>query len=75
MVDPNKASNGDATNGKTSKNASNTSKVTAQMQKMRDANNKYKNLLKMAKERIEQQENELKEMRGKLVDSPTNLQL
>lgn len=53
-------------NGKTSKPAagvSNTSKVSAQMQKMRDANAKYKNLLKMAKERIEQQENELKEMR------------
>mmetsp|Transcript_10038 Transcript_10038/g.20950 ORF Transcript_10038/g.20950 Transcript_10038/m.20950 type:complete len:495 (+) Transcript_10038:141-1625(+) len=43
--------------------ASNASKVSAQMQKMRDANNKYKNLLKMAKERIEQQEIELKEMR------------
>jgi hypothetical protein len=43
---------------------SNSSKVSAQMQKMRDANNKYKNLLKMAKERIERQEIELKEMRG-----------
>jgi len=43
--------------------ASNTSKVSAKMQQMRDANTKYKNLLKMAKERIEQQENELKEVR------------
>jgi len=42
---------------------SNTNKVTAQLQKMRDANAKYKNLLKMAKERIEQQEIELREMR------------
>ena len=48
----------------TAASASNSSKVTAQMQKMRDANNKYKNLLKMAKERIEQQEIELKDMRG-----------
>jgi len=47
----------------TAASASNSSKVTAQMQKMRDANNKYKNLLKMAKERIEQQEIELKDMR------------
>ena len=47
---------------------SNASKVSAQMQKMRDANNKYKNLLKMAKERIEQQEIELKEMRGEPID-------
>ena len=59
-------------NGKASKNAtatSNSSKVSAQMQKMRDANTKYKNLLKMAKERIEQQEIELKEMRGESIDS------
>jgi len=47
----------------TATTTSNTNKVTAQMQKMRDANTKYKNLLKMAKERIEQQEVELKEMR------------
>lgn len=40
------------------------SKVAVQMQKMRDANNKYKNLLKMAKERIEQQEQELKTLKG-----------
>ena len=44
------------------------------MQKMKDANTKYKNLLKMAKERIEQQENELKEMRGKLVNTHTSLE-
>lgn len=34
------------------------------MTKLRDANMKYKNLLKMAKERIEQQEEELKRLRG-----------
>ena len=45
------------------------SKAAVQMQKMRDANNKYKNLLKMAKERIEQQEIDLKELRGELVES------
>jgi len=43
--------------------ASNTNKISAQMQKMRDANTKYKNLLKMAKERIEQQEIELNGIR------------
>mmetsp|Transcript_11406 Transcript_11406/g.26805 ORF Transcript_11406/g.26805 Transcript_11406/m.26805 type:complete len:499 (+) Transcript_11406:213-1709(+) len=43
--------------------AANTSKAAVQMQKMRDANTKYKNLLKMAKERIEQQEIELKDLR------------
>lgn len=41
------------------------SKVALQMTKMRDANLKYKNLLKMAKERIEQQEGELTRLRGK----------
>lgn len=42
-------------------------KVTAQQQvaKLRDANTKYKSLLKMAKERIEKQEEELKRLRGK----------
>ena len=40
------------------------SKAAMQMQKMMDANVKYKNLLKMAKERIEQQEEELKRLRG-----------
>lgn len=40
-------------------------KVAAQLTKLRDANTKYKNLLKMAKERIEQQEEELKRLRGK----------
>lgn len=44
------------------------SKAAVQMQKMRDANTKYKNLLKMAKERIEQQEIELKQLRGWYTD-------
>ena len=35
----------------------------AQMNKLRDANSKYKNLLKMAKERIQQQEEELEQLR------------
>lgn len=39
-------------------------KVAAQLTKLRDANTKYKNLLKMAKERIEQQEKELKRLKG-----------
>lgn len=37
----------------------------AQMNKLREANNKYKNLLKMAKERIQQQEEELETQRRK----------
>ena len=41
-------------------------KVAQQVSKMREANAKYKNLLKMAKERIQQQEEELKRLRGKL---------
>jgi hypothetical protein len=48
----------------TSNNNTTPSKAAIQMQKMRDANTKYKNLLKMAKERIEQQEEELKKFKG-----------
>ena len=40
-------------------------KVAVQLKKLRDANVKYKDLLKMAKERIQQQEEELKRLRGK----------
>ena len=43
-------------------------KVAIQLGKLRDANIKYKNLLKMAKERIEQQENELKKLRGRWLE-------
>ena len=39
-------------------------KVAAQLGKMREANTKYKNLLKLAKDRIQQQEDELKRLRG-----------
>lgn len=39
-------------------------KAQAQMQKLRDANAKYKNLLKMAKERIQAQEEELEKLRA-----------
>ena len=45
--------------------ASQGNKVAVQLKKMRDANLKYKDLLKMAKERITQQEDELKRLRGK----------
>lgn len=54
----------EALNGAVSPQPS-TNKVAAQLTKLRDANAKYKNLLKMAKERIEQQEGELKQLRGK----------
>ena len=40
-------------------------KVKMQMQKMQEANFKYKNLLKLAKERIQQQDDELKRLKGK----------
>jgi hypothetical protein len=42
-----------------------TNKVAVQLTKLRDANTKYKNLLKMAKERIEQQEQEIKRLKGR----------
>lgn len=38
--------------------------VAAQLGKLRDANLKYKNLLKLAKERIQQQEDDLKQLRS-----------
>jgi hypothetical protein len=41
--------------------------VAIQLGKMRDANLKYKNLLVLAKERIQQQEDELKQLRGEIV--------
>jgi hypothetical protein len=39
-------------------------KVKLQMTQMRDANLKYKHLLKLAKERIQQQEDEAKRLKG-----------
>jgi endo-beta-N-acetylglucosaminidase D len=42
-------------------------KVAVQLKKMRDANLKYKDLLKMAKDRITKQEDELKRLRGKTI--------
>ena len=45
-------------------NLNNKAAVQQQLQKMKDANSKYKNLLKMAKERIEKQEQELRTLRG-----------
>ena len=39
------------------------SKISLQLKKLNEANNKYKNLLKMAKERIQKQEEELETLR------------
>lgn len=39
-------------------------KATVQLNKMREANSKYKSLLKLAKERIQSQEEELESLRG-----------
>lgn len=54
-----------------SSTASNTSnangvanKRAEQMKKLKDANNKYKDLLKMAKERIQSQEEEMEKLKG-----------
>lgn len=41
------------------------SKASIQLSKMRDANVKYKSLLKMAKERIQAQEEEIESLRGR----------
>jgi hypothetical protein len=65
------AANGevDQASGLASNSSRATNKVaaqTAQLNKMRDANAKYKNLLKMAKERIQQQEEELEQLRRTL---------
>jgi hypothetical protein len=43
-----------------------TSKSTIQLNKMREANAKYKSLLKMAKERIQAQEEEIESLRGRI---------
>lgn len=40
------------------------SKPSIQLNKMREANAKYKSLLKMAKERIQAQEEEIESLRG-----------
>jgi sulfur transfer protein SufE len=40
------------------------SKVAMQMKKLKEANDKYKSLLKMAKERITTQEGELEALKG-----------
>ncbi|CAB9523809.1 expressed unknown protein [Seminavis robusta] len=45
---------------------------TAQLNKMRDANGKYKNLLKMAKERIQQQEEELEQLKREVEAAKEN---
>ena len=42
-------------------------KATVQLNKMREANSKYKSLLKLAKERIQSQEEELESLRGTFV--------
>ena len=67
---PNSGNNSNSNNNNTALTSSaittTTSKKAAalQMQKIREANTKYKNLLKLAKERIEQQEVELQKFHG-----------
>ncbi len=51
------ASNTNNANGVANKRAE-------QMKKLKDANNKYKDLLKMAKERIQSQEEEMEKLKG-----------
>lgn len=52
--------------------ASKTSASSQQVSKLRDANTKYKSLLKMAKERIQAQEEELERIREELASSQVN---
>ena len=61
---PNNRPAASATPGSNPKPGGNMAKAQAQMQKLRDANGKYKNLLKMAKERIQAQEEELDKLRA-----------
>mmetsp|Transcript_25991 Transcript_25991/g.53876 ORF Transcript_25991/g.53876 Transcript_25991/m.53876 type:complete len:528 (+) Transcript_25991:61-1644(+) len=50
--------------GKKQVGAASTAALSAQLNKLREANSKYKNLLKMAKERIQEQEGILEERRA-----------
>lgn len=43
-----------------------TTRAEQQMRKLRDANTKYKDLLKLAKERIQTQEEELEKLKSKV---------
>jgi len=54
--------------------ASSTAKLQAQLKKLTDANGKYKNLLKLAKERIQQQEEELESARHGKEDAEERLE-
>jgi hypothetical protein len=49
-------------------------KISVQLKKLNEANNKYKNLLKMAKERIQKQEEELDTLRREKEDLEGRLQ-
>lgn len=64
MTDKEDSINGSGNVATSSTPASTGSKVAQQLTKMRDANAKYKNLLKLAKDRITQQEEEIQKLRG-----------
>lgn len=51
------------------KAAAKSSAQAQQMRKLREANEKYKNLLKMAKERIQQQEEEMEQLRRTCIEA------
>ena len=61
-----KEENANASSSSSTPSTSNTAATTvaAQLGKLRDANLKYKNLLKLAKERIQQQEDDLKKLKS-----------
>ena len=63
MSDKEENANASSTPSNTNTTAATT--VAAQLGKLRDANLKYKNLLKLAKERIQQQEDDLKKLKSK----------
>jgi len=63
MVEAAPSSNGSAVAAPGGKPTTKAAAQAAQMNKLRDANNKYKNLLKMAKERIQLQEEEMESLK------------
>ena len=50
----------------TNSNINNSNRMEQQMKKLKDANTKYKDLLKLAKERIQTQEEELTNLKSKI---------
>lgn len=50
-------------------------KVAAQINKLKEANNKYKSLLKLAKERITKQDEEMEALKGTFYQLVTRMEM